>query len=62
MKKKIYGSKKRGFACMSPEKVRRICSMGGKAIASKRGHMAKIGALGGRNSHRSRKQAPASST
>lgn len=54
MKKKIYGSKKRGFACMSREKVRSIYRMGGKAVASKRGHMAKIGALGGRNSHRNR--------
>lgn len=42
---------KRGFASMSPEAVKRIASMGGKAIVKKFGknYMAEIGYLGGKN-------------
>jgi hypothetical protein len=38
---------KRGFAAMKPETQMRICSMGGKAVARKPGHMARIGRRGG---------------
>lgn len=43
---------KRGFAAMSKAEQRRICSMGGKAVMSRKGHAAKLGRLGGLNSHR----------
>lgn len=44
--------KPRGFAAMSPETRSRICSMGGKACMQIKGHAARIGKLGGQNSHR----------
>lgn len=38
---------KRGLACCSPAKRKKVASAGGKAVAMKKGHMAKIGRLGG---------------
>lgn len=48
---KEKGKEKRGFACMSPELVKKICRMGGEAVYAKKGpgHMAKIGRVGGRS-------------
>lgn len=41
----------KGFAVMTKKQRASIASLGGLAVASKKGHMAKIGAIGGRNSH-----------
>ncbi len=40
----------RGFASMNPDKRKAIAQMGGNAVSADRGHMAEIGAVGGRNS------------
>lgn len=44
--------KPRGFAAMTKEATRRIASMGGTAVMSRRGWAAKIGKIGGANSHK----------
>lgn len=42
---------RKGFAAMSKAMQAKICAMGGRAVMSKPGHAAKIGRLGGLNSH-----------
>lgn len=41
--------KKKGFATMSPERVKEIASNGGKKVSQNREHMAAIGSVGGIN-------------
>lgn len=45
---------RRGFSAMKPEDVKRIASMGGKAVKKLygRSHLSRIGMVGGKNSHR----------
>lgn len=49
MKPKLPKTKKRrcGFACMTVEQRTKIARKGGESIAKRRGHMAKIGRVGG---------------
>lgn len=44
--------KPRGFAAMKKADVLRIASMGGKTVSQNSRHMAKIGSIGGANSHK----------
>lgn len=47
---KKTGKMMKGFACMHPDRVKEICTLGGNALYAKRGskHMARLGRKGGR--------------
>jgi general stress protein YciG len=42
----------RGFAAMDPKLQRKIATQGGRAVSQDTKHMSRIGAIGGRNSHK----------
>lgn len=48
MKSKTKPKCCKGFAAMPEKQKLAICRMGGLAVAKKKGHMARIGAIGGR--------------
>jgi general stress protein YciG len=43
---------RRGFRAMDPKLQRKIATMGGRAVSQNTKHMAKIGRIGGANSHK----------
>lgn len=47
--------RKRGFASMTPERIKEVASMGGKAVSNNRDHMANIGQKGGTTVARDRR-------
>lgn len=48
--------KRRGFACLSPEKRKEIATKGGKAVSANKEYMASIGKKGGDASGVARKK------
>ena len=56
----MSNTSRKGFASMNPETQRKIAQLGGNAVSSNRDHMAKIGAIGGRASGKSRAKKPVS--